>query len=122
MQTVFIVNGHDYTRKLKEIKPIPRNDIDAKTSGRNLLNGDMYRKRVANKQKWNISFGRLTETLMSQLLQDMDGEFVQVTMLDPQQNRHIQRTYYCTTVNGGIQHSIGDSTVYDGVNFNIIER
>lgn len=122
MQTVFIVNGHNYTQKILELKPTPRNDIDAKSSGRNLLDGDMYRKIVASKQKWSVSFDRLSESEMSQLLTDMDGEFVNITLLDAKQNRHIQRAYYCSTINGGIQHSIGNTTVYDGVNFNITEK
>jgi len=122
MQTVFIVNGHNYAQKILELKPIPRNDIDANNSGRNLLNGDMYRKIVASKQKWTVSFARLSENDMSQLLIDMDGTFADITLLDPKQNRHIQRTFYCSTINAGVQHSIGNTTVYDGVTFNITER
>ena len=122
MQTVFIVNGHDYAPKIQELKPTPRNDIDANSSGRNLLDGDMYRKIVASKQKWTVNFGRLSESDMSQLLTDMDGAFVNITLLDPKQNRRIQRRYYCSSINGGIQHSIGGVTVYDGVTFNITEK
>jgi hypothetical protein len=121
MRTVFIINGHDYTRYILELKPT-QNDIDSKYSGRNLLDGEMYRKRVASKEKWSVSFDRLSEAVMSQLLQDMDSDFVRITMLDAKQNRHIQRTYYCSTINKGVQHSIGEVTVYDGVTFNIIER
>lgn len=122
MLTVFIVNGHNYAPKIHELKPIPRNDIDAKNSGRNLLNGDMYRKIVASKQKWTVSFDRLSESEMSQLLTDMDGPFVNITLLDPKQNRHIHRQFYCSTISGGVQHSIGAVTVYDGVSFNITEK
>ena len=122
MKTIFIVNGHDYTSKILELKPTPRNDIDSNKSGRNLLDGDMYRKIVASKQKWTVNFARLSESDMSQLLTDMDGTFANITLLDPKQNRHIQRTYCCSTINAGVQHSIGNTTVYDGVTFNITEK
>lgn len=123
MKPVFIINNHDYTPYLaaEGLKPTS-NDIDADGSGRNLLNGLMYRKRIATKEKWTVSFLRLGEAIMAQLRQDMATEYVRVKLLDSKLNRVIERTYYCSTINAGVQRYIGGQTVYDGVTFNITER
>lgn len=125
MKPIFILNGHDYTEYLTDegLKP-SRNDLDSDGSGRNLLDGLMYRSRIATKQKWTVSFIRLDEYIMKQLMSDMyaTANYVTITLLDSRQNRHIARTYYCSTINEGVQRYIGGRTVYDGVTFNITER
>lgn len=121
MVPVFIVNGHDYTEYIQEIKP-SRNDLDADGSGRNLLNGLMYRKRISSKAKLSVSFLRLDEDMMEQLEQDMWPEYINATTLDPRTNSQVTRTYYTSTINNGVQRYIGGHTVYDGVSFDITER
>lgn len=123
MQPVFRVNGHDYTHYLAVdgLKP-SLNDLDKDGAGRNLLNGLMYRKKIATKVKWTVSFNRLSESIMSQLMSDMSSEYVNVTLLDAKQNRHVTRTYYCSTINQGVQRYVSGRTVYDGVTFSITER
>lgn len=121
MLPVFTIGNHNYTEYVAEIKP-SYNDLDADGSGRNLLNGKMYRKKIATKDKRTVTFLRLDETMMSQLMNDMNSEYVKITMLDPRTNRHIERTYYTSTLNNGIQRYIGGETVYDGVTFDVTER
>lgn len=121
MLPVFIVNGHHYEEYLSELKPSV-NDLDADGSGRNLLDGKMYRKRIASKDKYTATFLRLDEATMRQLRQDMNHEYVDVTLLDSLTNTHIEKTYYCSTINSGVQRVAGGATVYDGVTFDITER
>lgn len=123
MKPIFLINSHDYTRYLAEdgLKPV-RNDLDANGSGRNLLDGLMYRSRIATKQKWTVSFNRLRGETLSRLEQDMDAEFVRITLLDAKENRYVERSYYTSTINEGVQRYIGGETVYDGVTFNLTER
>lgn len=124
MKPIFLINGHDYTRYLADdgLKPAD-NDLDADGSGRNLLDGLMYRSRIATKDKWTVSFLRLDEAVMAQLMADMKRtEYVQITLLDPDENRYVERTCYTSTINKGIQRYIGGRTVYDGVTFNLTER
>lgn len=125
MKPVFKINGHDYTRYLADdgLKPT-KNDLDSDGSGRNLLDGLMYRSRIATKDKWTVSFLRLDEDIMKQLYADMYAQqnYVSVIMLDARTNRHLEKTYYCSTINEGIQRYVGGRTVYDGVTFNITER
>lgn len=119
----FIINAHDYAKYIKELKP-SRNDLDADGSGRNVLDGDMYRSRIATKLKWEVSMVRLDEATMLQLETDLyrEGDYVTVTLLEARTNTRIARSYYHSTINEGVQRYAGGKTVYDGVAFNITQR
>ena len=119
----FIINGHDYAAFIEEMKPV-RNDLDEDGSGRNVLDGDMYRNRIATKLKWEVSMLRLDEALIMQLEEDLyrEGNFVTVTLLEARTNTRVARSYYHSTINEGIQRYAGGRTVYDGVAFNITQR
>lgn len=125
MKPTFQINGHDYTEYLSwEGLKATRNDLDKDGSGRNLLDGLMYRFRVATKVQWTVSFNRLSEDVMKQLETDMyvTDNYVKITTLDAKTNRYVERTYYCSAINEGIQRYVGGQTVYDEVTFNITER
>lgn len=125
MKPIFKIGNHDYTKFLLNdgLKP-SRNDLDSEESGRNILDGIMYRTRIATKKKWTVSFDRLSSTTMSQLLTDMDKAFVQITMLDSKTQNQTTKTYYTSTINEGIQRYLKyeNTVVYDGVTFDITER
>lgn len=123
MKPIFKTNGHDYTQWLSDegLKP-SRNDLDADGSGRNLLDGLMYRSRISSKKKWTVTFNRMDEIIAAQLLSDMYPQYVRIITLDAMENRYIEREYYCSTVNEGTQRYRGGRTVYDGITFNITER
>lgn len=120
---MFVVNGHDYAKLITELKP-SRNDVDSDGSGRNLLDGLMYRSRLATKRKWSVAFGRLDAKTMMQLENDMYGgkDYISITLLDARVNRGVTSSYYFSTINEGVQRSIKGKTYYDGVTFDIIER
>lgn len=120
---MFVVNGHDYAKLITGLKP-SRNDVDSDGSGRNLLDGLMYRSRLATKRKWSVTFGRLDAKTMMQLENDMYGgkDYISVTLLDARVNRGVTSSYYFSTINEGVQRSINGKTYYDGVTFDIIER
>lgn len=123
MKPIFKVNGHNYTVWLAdEGLKSSRNDMDAEGSGRNLLDGLMYRSRIASKKKWTVTFNRVNEIVAAQLLADMLPEFVSVTLLDPQTNTQTELEYYTSTVTEGTQRYRGGETVYDGITFNLTER
>lgn len=122
---IFKIGGHDYTAFLAEdgLAPV-RNDLDADGSGRNILSGKMFRSRIAQKDKWSVKFLRLPELILKSIAEDIDPEFVSVTMLDPRTNRHVTKTYYTSTLTYGNQkYDPGmNMTVYDGCTFELIER
>ena len=123
MKPKFQIGSHDYTEYIAEegLKP-STNDLDADGSGRNLLDGLMYRSRVATKKKWTVSFLRLSSAIMAQLMSDMNADYVNITILNAATNSYTTDTYYCSTINQGVQRFIGGDTVYDGVTFSITER
>ena len=119
---MFVVNGHDYAKLITELKP-SRNDVDSDGSGRNLLDGLMYRSRLVTKRKWSVTFDRLDAKTMMQLENDMYGgkDYISITLLDARVNRGVTSSYYFSTINEGVQRSIKGKTYYDGVTFDIIE-
>ncbi len=125
MKPVFKIGNHDYTAFLADdgLQPV-RNDLDADGSGRNLLDGLMYRARIAQKDKWTVKFNRLPELIMKSIAQDVDGEYTDITFLDPKTNRILTKTYYTSTLTYGAQKYIKSDgiTVYDGCTFNMTER
>ena len=121
MVPMFKTNGHDYAMYIKELKP-SRNDLDKDGSGRNLVNGLMYRNRIGSKRKWSVSFLKLDEDMMKQVEEDFWPQYVDITTLDPKLNRHVTRTYYTSTINNGIQKYDGQKTYYEGVTFDMTER
>ncbi len=125
MKPIFKIGNHDYTVFLAEdgLSPV-RNDIDANGSGRNLLDGLMYRARIAQKDKWTVKFNRLPELIMRSIAEDIDPEYVSITFLSPKVNRYVTKSYYTSTLTYGVQHydrGLG-CTVYDGCTFNLTER
>lgn len=123
MKPIFKIGDHDYTEFVAELKPV-RNDLDAEGSGRNLLDGTMFRTRIAQKDKWNVSFLKLPELIMKSIAEDINPVFVQITMLDPKSNRALEKTYYTSTLTYGSQRydKSRNLTYYEGCTFDLTER
>lgn len=123
MKPVFTIGTHNYTAFVETLSPV-RNDLDADGSGRNLLDGLMYRSRVAQKDKWSVKFLPLPETIMRSLAQDLNPEYVVVTLLDPKTNTILMKTYYTSTLTYGDQYYNKSEgvTYYKGCTFDLTER
>ena len=125
MKPEFKIEDHDYTTFLAEdgLQPV-RNDLDADGGGRNLLDGLMYRTRIAQKDKWAVKFNRLPELIMKSIAKDVKPKFVEITMLNPETNRLATKTYYVSALAYGAQRydKSDGCTYYDGCAFNITER
>ena len=125
MRPVFRIGAHDYTAFIDRdgLQPT-RNDLDADGSGRNLLDGLMYRARVSQKDKWSVKFLPLPELVMKSIAEDINPEYVQVTLLDPKTNTILTKTYYTSTLNYGSQQYDKNrgTTYYVGCTFDLTER
>lgn len=123
MKPQFKIGDHDYTAFVSELSPV-RNDLDADGSGRNLLDGLMYRSRIAQKDKWSVKFLKIPELIMKSIAEDINPEYVRVTMLDPKANRLLEKTYYTSTLTYGSQrYSKSEGiTYYEGCSFDLTER
>ena len=126
MNPVLKINGNDYTKYvLEDGLSITRNDLDADGSGRNILDGTMYRSRIATKITISVKLvDHISESVYKALLADLySGEnYVSVTFLDALTDTQNTLTMYCSTINDGNQYRRGGATVYDGVSFEVIER
>ena len=120
---VLRINGHDYAPYVEELTP-SRNDLDADGSGRDVQTGEMFRTRIAVKQKWEVKLLRLTEAVHRQLLEDISGQYYQATVLDPTTGQEATRTFYTSSVPFGAQRYNRETgeAYYDGMTFNMIER
>lgn len=123
MKPIFKIGDHDYTEFVDTLKPV-RNDIDAEGSGRNLLDGEMFRTRIAQKDKWSVTFLKLPELIMKSIAEDIDPEFAKITMLNPKTNRVLEKTYYTSTLTYGSQRydKSQNLTYYEGCTFDMTER
>lgn len=125
MKPIFKIGENDYTAFLAEdgLSPV-RNDLDADGSGRNLLDGLMYRARIAQKDKWTVKFNKLPELIVKSIAADINPKYVEITMLDPKTNRHLTKTYYTSTLTYGVQRydRSQNLTYYEGTTFSITER
>lgn len=94
-------------------------DIDGETS-RN-ANGDMMRDRITTKRKLDCEWGMMTQEEMSQLLNAVSPEFVEVSYPDPIKGQTTKMFY------------VGDRTApsysftekfkpWSGAKFNLVER
>lgn len=123
MRPVLKINNHDYSEYIGELSP-SREDLDADNSGRDIQTGQMIRTRIAIKQKWEVKMLRLSETLLKQLLADLNPQYYKATILDPTTNTQTQRTFYTSSVPFGVQryNPSTQECYYDGVSFSMIER
>lgn len=123
MRPALIINGHDYSEYVEEITPT-RNDLDADGSGRDVQTGDMFRTRIAVKQKWEVKMLRMYEGLHRQLCLDIRPAYYEATILDPELNEWVTREFYTSNVPYGVQRydKFRQRTYYDGMSFTMTER
>lgn len=125
MKPVFKIGAHDYTQWVADGGLAPTDeDLDSSASGRSTLDGDMVRNRIASKNKWTVTMLDLPADVAAQLFKDLKQVFFGVTLLDPETNRYLTKTYYCASRPFGVQKynkGSGELT-YSGVTFNLTEQ
>ncbi len=123
LKPIAVINGYDMTKYIEEAAPVD-NDLDADNSGRNTLDGLMWRKRVSTKEKWSFKFLTLPSKVMSEFLKAYysSGDYIEIKVLDALENRYITKTFYSSSVNKGVQMWENNDTVYEGVSFTPTQR
>lgn len=124
MQPIVKLNDLDITKYVAWDDGIETtsNDLDADGSGRNVLDGLMYRSRIATKLTHTITLLRVPQSVMSSIMSQLAPDYLEATLLDAKSGRVVTRTYYNSTVNAGIPRYIDGDIFYDGVSFELIER
>lgn len=117
------INGHDYTEYVEELK-LSCNGLNADGSGRDVQTGEMFRTKIADKQKWEVKMLRLPERVFRQLSSDLKATFYAATILDPDTGTQAAKTFYTDTIPYGVQryHRKSGAVYYDGMSFNMTER
>lgn len=102
---------------------ITRNDLDSKKTGRATMNGKMYRKRVAIKQKLQLTCrDDLTFEEAGMIMKTIEPEWVKVRVMIPGRGE-VQAMFYSNNVPliCETMHKDGTST-WSGLRFPLIEE
>ena len=125
MKPIFKIGDHDYTKWIaSDGLSLTDSDVDSEKSGRNTLDAVMIRNRIGPKNKWSVKMLDLPEDVAQLLSKDLKQTFFKATLLDPDSNRNLTKTYYCANRPFGAQKydkSTG-KTYYVGMAFNITEQ
>lgn len=113
----------DFTDYVAELK-IESNDLDADGSGRDIHTGQMFRTRIATKDKIDVTLLRIWEDTLQNLRTRLRQTYLNVIYLDPATNTQVTKAMYCSGISQGIQRydKSRRKTCYDGVSFSLIER
>lgn len=94
-------------------------DLDAETSGRNIL-GTMMRDRIAGgKRKINLKWGPLTDAQIAAILNAVSDVFFQVSYPDPISGQKTITAYVGDRTTALLNYTSG---MWLGLGFNLIER
>lgn len=127
-----LIGGKDYAPFIAELS-ISRNDLDSDGSGRNILNGLMYRTRIVSKMKITVKLIPLQAKDLFDIQQAVSGEYTEVTYLSPTVDPTVEveteseyystDEFYCSSFNFGNQtYSTDGNTYYTGGGFDLTER
>lgn len=117
---------HDVTPYLKDQGfKWSRNDVDAPGSGRDTQDALMHRKRVAIKQRYDLTCKPLTQyelsTLLTLIKGDSDG-WMAARAYDPETMTKVVKKMYISTVPATFFYDDGLQQYWTGVAFNMIEQ
>lgn len=118
-----IIGGVDYAEKCLELKP-SNNGLNAEGSGRDVQTGVMFRTKIADKLKFDVSMDRLYEAETATLSRALKQPFYEATVLNPETGERVTKEFYTDTVPFGVQRydKNGRQTYYDGVTFSMTEK
>ena len=123
MTPTLIINNIDYAPYVEDLS-IQINDLDAEGSGRNILDGLMYRSRIASKFKLSVKLLEISEQMMYEISTAVGGVYTTVTFLNPVSNQETTRDFYCSSINFGAQYYAPSEEIsyYKGATFDLTER
>lgn len=123
MTPKFQINNTDYAPYIQQLD-IQINDLDADGSGRNILDGKMYRSRIASKFKLSVKMLPVSEQMIYEVSTAVSGTYTEVTFLNPKNNTEETKEFYCSSFNFGNQYysPSEELSYYDGASFDLTER
>ena len=121
-ELVLIIGGVDYAEKCLELPSA--NDLDADGSGRDTQTGEMFRTKIAEKLKFEVSMDRLYEGEMAALAAALKQPFYDATVINPETNAAVTKRFYTAARPFGVQRYSKSERLryYDGVTFDMTEK
>lgn len=116
---VLVINGHDYSAYV-ERKGIgwSRNDLDSDQTVRT-KDGNLRRVKIATKRKLSYTMIGMTQGQLAQLDDDLSAETFQATYMDLHGQQ--ERTFYCSSFSATLSDVWGDTGIWEGATFSMIE-
>lgn len=100
-----------------------RSDVDDAESGRNTLDAEMHRNRIATKRRLDITCKPLTLQEASVVLSAIMPVWVEVTYTDPQVGADVTMTMYSNNNPASFAFQGTDGKEYwNGITFPLIEK
>ena len=123
MRPMLLINGVDYTRDAEELTPVG-NGLNADGSGRDIQTGEMFRTKIGDKLTFAVKMLPLNEARHQVLAASLKESYYQATLLDPDTDTVVTKTFYTDTRPFGVQRydPWSGQTIYDGMAFNMIEK
>ena len=120
---VLIIGGVDYAEKCLELKP-SGNSLDADGSGRDTQTGEMFRTKIGDKLKFDVSMDRLYEGEMATLSAVLNQTYYEASILNPATGTILTKRFYTASVPFGVQRydKYEKRTYYDGMTFSMTEK
>lgn len=97
-------------------------DIDNADSSVRTANGTLTRDRVAVKRQVEMSFGVLTWSEMSSILQSMGDVFFSLYYPDPLEGKYVTKTFYVGNRPSGIAVSKGNDILWSGLKVTLTQQ
>lgn len=120
---ILVIGGVDYAEKCLELKA-SLNGLDADGSGRDTQTGEMFRTKIADKLKLDVSMDRLYESEMAALAAALNQTFYDASVLNPETGEAVTKSFYTAALPFGVQRydKFTQRTYYDGVTFSMTEK
>lgn len=120
-QTTIAVNG-SYDLPCPSAMTWGKQDISKSSSGRTQYTGYMYKEKLSEKRKWELSWSALSKEQAHDVLKHFASEYFNVTLYDPLEGKETTKEYYCGDMSAPVKSWWVGNQRYDNVSFDIIER
>lgn len=96
-------------------------DVSDSEAGRD-QNAYMYKNRIAQKRKINLSWNAVRPDKIKKILQAFQPEYVMVEYFDPLEGEVVTKEFYTGDKTAPVHMWTGTNKLYSNVAFNLIER
>lgn len=115
------INGQDIAEHPSSFQVTPM-DLDDGESTVRTADGTLNRDRIAVKRQIEMSWGPLSWSKISAILQAMDGVFFSFTYPDPMTGKYETKTFYVGNRPAPFAVAKGDEIMWNGLKVTLTEK